>query len=216
MIQKDLSWCRYFITDQSFGPVTVSDSTFAERFEKTFHLRPARTIFQDQKHTNHIEWVSLKSPDLFLETDGLITAEKNLLLMMKSADCVPILLWNELEKIVAVLHCGWKGFFKGIVEAFCQRRDINPQHFSAFLGPHIRKASFTCQQDFLNQIPPDKKNFLDHDHYDLSSGVKSVLEYHGVSVSDSGIDTFTSTEYFSYRKMGPQYSTFASCIMITP
>ncbi len=213
MIQKDLGWCQIFIG--------------GDRND----LSREATIEMNQVHSTTIQAVSMpmRGSRIFPQTDGLITDQRNILLVTKTADCVPILLWNEKavptgrqEKVIAVLHCGWKGFFRGIIEAFgkkCQTLGYSADHFSAFLGPHLRKESFEVREDFFDHIPEGKKKYLlklgSKYHYDLTLGVMEILNSFGIqNVEDCGIDTMTSQEYFSYRAMGKDCSRFTSCIIM--
>lgn len=232
MITEDQQWLRYFVTDTPFGPVIVGDETFLERFQQSFECTPKHLAWMGQVHSPTIRIVEkLSSPSvIFPETDGLMTREKGVLLITKTADCVPILLWNKKEKIIAALHCGWRGFFRGILESFqktCQDQGIRISNFSFFLGPHLRVEDFEVEQDFIDQIPADKKSFMILDnnksHYNLTQGVIATLQSFGIAdLHDSGISTYNSRDYFSYRawmKMSkatrPEtYSTFASAIMM--
>lgn len=232
MIKKSYQWSQFFVTDASFGAVSVGDETFLSRFERTFEFIPKHLAWMGQVHSPTIRIVEkISSPSvIFPETDGLLTREKGVLLITKTADCVPVLLWNKKEKIIAVLHCGWRGFFRGILESFqktCHEQGVAISNFSAFLGPHLRVEHFEVEQDFIDQIPSDKKQFLVLDkntsHYNLTQGVIATLQSFGISdLHDSGISTYNSRDYFSYRswmKMPkatrPEtYSTFVSAIMM--
>lgn len=234
MISENYDWFRFFVTDKNFGPVTVGDETFLPRFQRTFGLTPKHLAWMSQVHSPTVRIVEkLSSPSvIFPETDGLMAREKGVLLITKTADCVPILLWNEQEKIIAALHCGWRGFFRGILESFqklCQEQGFELWHFSAFLGPHLRVKHFEVGKDFIQQIPDDKRKFLvqekNQTRYDLTNAVISTFRSMGIKdLQISPISTYNSRDYFSYRKWLKQpktsrtenYSTFASCIIILP
>ena len=51
-----------------------------------------------------------------IKADAMITKTKGIALGVVTADCVPILLYDSKKKIVAAIHAGWKGAFKGIVK----------------------------------------------------------------------------------------------------
>lgn len=230
---KQLQIGKLFVTDSSFGHVVVGDPTFRKRFEEGFKSQPNHIVWMEQIHSPTVQFIEKgDEPDLVLsQTDGLMTREPNVMLITKTADCVPVLLWNKKDQVIAALHCGWKGFFAGILESFAElsrKRGFEPKHFSAFLGPHLRVEHFEVQQDFIDQIPEQKKRFLEvHDgknFYNLTMGVKTVLNSFGISdIEDCGIDTFTSPEHFSYRRWvqlpeserPDHYDTFASGIIMT-
>ena len=43
------------------------------------------------------------------EADGIVTAVKGLPIFCFTADCVPVLLWDETGAAAAAVHCGWRG-----------------------------------------------------------------------------------------------------------
>lgn len=232
MIRKDIGIGQIVITDAAFGHVGVGDETFLKRFESNFSLRPDHVVWMDQVHSPMVQWCHgiMDGMTVFPKTDGLLTDQPGLMLITKTADCVPILLWNERDGMVAALHCGWKGFMSGILEGFaqqCRDKHIPLENFSAFLGPHLRGEHFEVRQDFIDQVPETKKTFLESREgkvfYNLTKGVQTVLHAFGIQhIEDSGIDTYGNAEYFSYRHWSQQpemsrpkdYNTFASCIIM--
>src|SRR5262245_20108610 len=140
MIKKDFQIGSLFITDSSFGHVGVGEPDFLERFSKSFGFKPEHVVWMDQVHSPNVEILQdIEDKTVILpETDGVMTKKRGVILITKTADCVPVLLWNDRDRMVAALHCGWRGFFSGILERFahrCQEQQIPLEHFSAFLGP---------------------------------------------------------------------------------
>jgi len=232
MIKEDLDWCEYFVLGSDFGPVFPGDESFLTRFEKQYGFLPNTVAWMDQVHGTNIEYADLSSDNnlVYPATDGIWTDHSGVMLITKTADCVPLLLWNEHEGIVSALHCGWKGFMAGIIESFastCEEMSWNIDEFEVFIGPHLRVDHFEVQQDFIGQIPKDKTKYLleknNNNYFDLSKGVFEVLTNHGInSINDCGINTYNNPDYFSYRFWSQQdpssrpdnYSTFANAIYI--
>lgn len=228
MIYKDLGFAELIITDAEFGPVTPGDHTFAERLE-TRGINSAPAVWMDQQHTPLL--AAAVSPGILPATDGCFTRKNNLMLITKTADCVPIILWNEKAHMIAVLHSGWKGFLAGIVDSLSALAyDDHPafgQDFKAFLGPHLRVENFEIQQDFIDTLP-DKYHYLVESHFgkqyfNLTKGVINELhQMHITDIEDCGIDTYTDDQYFSYRQWchtpederPNKYPTFASAIVM--
>lgn len=84
-----------------------------------------------------------------LEADGLATQKSGLALMVKTADCQPLLLAHKSGKYIAALHVGWRGNrqlfpFTG-VRSFCQTYNISPSDCVAVRGPSLgpARARFT-------------------------------------------------------------------------
>ena len=67
------------------------------------------------------------------EADGIFTNKKNELISIKTADCLPIILWKNGE--CAALHAGWRGLYSGIIENYFENRKAS--EYQAMLGPCI-------------------------------------------------------------------------------
>ena len=85
------------------------------------------------------------------KVDAIITKEKDLFLAVRTADCVPILLYDKKKKVIGVIHSGRKGTEKNIVantlkvffkHFFCQAEDIIVK-----IGPSISWKNY-----FLNKM----------------------------------------------------------------
>ena len=76
----------------------------------------------NQEHTNCVKIVEKKiktaEPDFNLEkyykTDGLITNKKNIILSTTNADCILLLFFDPVKKVIANTHSGWKGTIQRI------------------------------------------------------------------------------------------------------
>lgn len=75
------------------------------------------------------------------EADGLSTSQVGLALMIKTADCQPILLAEKKSRFVAALHVGWKGnalaFIPQAIAALCQHYECRPADMCAVRGPSL-------------------------------------------------------------------------------
>lgn len=233
MLEKDFGFAKIVVTDSQFGPVQPGDTSFPSRFEKHFGYEPESIVWMNQVHSPHVLDVEDQDDRMLVlpETDGVLTNKKGQMLITKTADCVPILLWSQEEGYIAALHAGWRGFLAGIIEHFvqvCQKRKLDLGSFSAFLGPHLRVENFEVRQDFIDQLPEEKKSFLKELNgsifFDITEAVLAELQHFGIKdVQDSGINTYNNADYFSYRswthlpedQRPESYSTFANCILIS-
>ncbi|MCX6433616.1 MAG: polyphenol oxidase family protein, partial [Actinobacteria bacterium] len=88
-------------------------------------------------------------PGVFSGVDGLVTQERDLVIVARGADCVPIALVGDDGRTIAVAHCGWQGLTAGIIDAIV---DAIARHDSgiaaAVLGPAV---CGTCYP-----VPPDR------------------------------------------------------------
>ena len=79
--------------------------------DKSLHF-----IVANQTHSDHIQIISKKETkgwesleNAIEDCDALITNEKEIVLTILTADCVPILLYDREKEVVAAVHAGWKG-----------------------------------------------------------------------------------------------------------
>ena len=84
------------------------------------------------------------------EYDGYIERELNVANAIRTADCIPLILWNERNKVIIGLHCGWRGIASGIIEKALQNDELGITH--AYIGPHISKDHFEVKRDFIDSF----------------------------------------------------------------
>ena len=73
-----------------------------------------------------------------------------------TADCVPLLLYDKQKNMVAAIHAGWRGAFKGIIEKvikFMTKKGCKKRNIIAAIGPCIKQNNYSVKEDF-------QKNFL--------------------------------------------------------
>jgi YfiH family protein len=117
-----------------------------------------------QVHGNRVAQVT--EPGSIASCDGARTHTPELLLTVRTADCVPVLLADPDG--IALLHAGWKGMVAGILEAGLSgfRR---PESVRAVLGPAIRVCCYEVGPEVAAQFPADtlKNGFGERPHLDL-------------------------------------------------
>ena len=84
------------------------------------------------------------------EADGIATGVKGLPLFCFTADCVPVLLWDETGAAAAAVHCGWRGSVGDILKNALEQLEIlgaRPERLHAALGPAIGFCCFETDDD---------------------------------------------------------------------
>ena len=123
---------------------------------------PEKTVLTKQTHTDIVRvagqdlWgAGLYKPEL-TECDGLITNTPGTALVVFTADCTPILLWDSATGAVGAVHAGWRGTVADIAgnavrkmeEAFgCKAENIH-----AAIGPNIGDCCFETDEDVPNAV----------------------------------------------------------------
>lgn len=94
--------------------------------------------------------------DLIAETDALITAAKDLCLIVTLADCSPVLLYDPVQEVVGAVHAGWKGTISLIaaetVQAMQQNFGSKPSDIRAGIGVSIGACCYEVSEDLAQQF----------------------------------------------------------------
>jgi len=88
--------------------------------------------------------------------DGEITAEPGLLLAVQTADCIPVLVADRRQRIVAAFHAGWRGAVKRIVETGVGRMRLlygsRPRDLIAAIGPGASACCYAVGEEMLAEF----------------------------------------------------------------
>ena len=147
-----------------------------------------------------------------IEADAIITNQRNLPIGILTADCVPLLLYDKKKNLIAIVHAGWKGAFKGIVKKvinFMFKKGCSGKSITAVIGPCIAQKSYEVKKDFFKKfVKNDRKNKLFFQiqngmfFFDLSKFIESqVKNYKITNIDRIKIDTFDKkNNFFSARR----------------
>jgi YfiH family protein len=180
-----------------------------EKFLKKVGVDKNNVVFIKGCHGKRIKKVSKKDKGKIVEGfDGLITKEKGIFLGMTFGDCLPVFLWDKEKRVISLLHCGWRGIAKGIVEEGVKKIKefgIKPKEIFAFLGPGICKKHYEIKEDVLKKFKNYKRAIIFKKgkiFLDLKKVVKEKLENLGVKhIFQSKECTFCQKQkYFSLRR----------------
>jgi YfiH family protein len=165
-----------------------------------------------------------------IKADAVITNQSKLPIAVLTADCVPILLYENKKNIIAAIHAGWKGAFKGIIKNvinFMIKKGCKKNYITAVIGPSIKQKSYNVKEDFKKKfIKKDKKNKIffkkknDVIYFNLPNFVKYQLKSNKITNIDTiNIDTFVKKNNFfsarqSLRLKHDDYGRNISIIMI--
>ena len=174
-------------------------------------LNCSEIITAKQIHSDNISIVDEKKT-FYDNTDALISAIPNTLLLMNFADCVPIILYSKKDNIGAVVHAGWRGTAANIVfktiKKMVSEFGINASTITAIIGPAIGKCCFETDKDVFEQLIKDKTqtnlyNRIGNKYFiDLKNINKTQLLEAGVEEIDicPYCTCCMSDIFFSYRK----------------
>lgn len=148
-------------------------------------------------------------PEYLPEADGMMTSRKGFGLLIKTADCQPVLVTAQDGKHIMALHVGWRGSRAGFIplaiELFCQKYDVNPGSLAAVRGPSLGPAAAEFV-NFQKEWDDDFRPWYNErdQRMDLWALTVSQLEKAGLRRQNiHGVDLCTFLNFhnfFSYRK----------------
>ena len=154
--------------------------------------------------------------------DALITSQKRILLCTRTADCVPILLYNSDQ--VAVVHAGWRGIANEILpKCIAKMSSVD----GAIVGPCISQKNYEVDIDVIDafeKVGLSRKNVAEEyrDDCDQQKFLLNVAEAIHIQLNKNGLTsrqiefvdecTFDSHRFHSYRRDGIKAGRNWSCI----
>ncbi len=207
-------------------------SGFRNELAEAIKVKSQQLIFPRQVHGDKILIVEspLETADI-PETDALITNQPELCICVQTADCVPILLFDPIQKVVAAVHAGWRGTVNKIaaktIHTMQRHFDSEPENIIAGIGPSIHlhayevgeevivpvRESFENHRSLLMPASNEKKAYLD-----LWEANKTILLDAGLDENQIEIMGFCSYShdslFYSARRDGTDTGRMATGIMI--
>ena len=195
------------------------------------------TMPQHQGHTALVRRVPEELDDI-TGVDALITNRPGFRIGVKTADCVPVLLFDSTDKAVAAVHSGWKGTLQNIIRATLGRMaeefGTKAENITAVVGPCIHLEAFEVGEDlvdaFCGGTPRDRYPFARLLPHPVTGIVKWHLDLPGicrkqlldVGVPDRNIEVRPEctwekhTQFYSARRLGREFGSqrIKNCIMI--
>lgn len=151
----------------------------------------------------------------FADTDALFTYEPDLLLCCFTADCVPVIFYNEKKGLIGVIHSGWQGTVKEIslnlFQHLLETEQCQLKDFQVQIGAALSQEKFEVDEDvyvkFKDLGYADEFMYFNDQtrkyHIDNQLTVKKQCELAGIPSEQIMIDrtcTFNSAAGFSYRQ----------------
>jgi len=156
------------------------------------------------------------------EGDAIYSNRKNEVCAILTADCLPIFITDTLGQEVAVIHAGWKGLLRGVIEQTIKFFDS--KNLVAHFGPAISQDSFEVGEEVRDQyISKDSifksafKTITGKQYLDLYHAAKLILNTFDIYKISGGDEcTFNQKdEYFSFRRDGKNSGRMVNLIWIS-
>ena len=188
-----------------------------------------------QTHTNNVIFVSEKDrgtgvtkEKFSFGVDGLVTDTKDLLLSVRTADCVPVLLCNKQATVCAAVHAGWRGTLGNITKnaiAVMEQHGAKKCDIIAAIGPCIGQCCYEVGKELFEYFTKENKNYAD---FFKPKGEKYMLDLKGLNayiltLNGIGSDSISVSEsctkddeynFFSHRRSGKNRGTMSAFITV--
>ena len=158
--------------------------------------------------------------------DAFVTDLPGVAIGVRTADCVPILLYDPVHRVIAAVHSGWKGtvlkISQSTISLLGERFGTRPADLRAVIGPAIGPRSFQVGEEVVEKFraadfpmsaiwsfegPGDGTPMSGGHHIDLFQSNRWLLETIGLPAKNIyvlAIDTYRDSSFFSARREGVQ------------
>ena len=198
---------------------------------KKLGIENKNLVLMTQTHSNKVIIINENNLKLGrFEADAMITKVKGVALGVLTADCVPIILYDKKNKIIACIHAGWRGCINGIIENTVNKMKelCRDNSILASVGPCIGNQSYEVNEDFCENFKSQNEEnslfFKDKGNdkllFDIRGFVNKKLEFLGIkNIDNIDMDTFQDPEnFYSYRRskklQEPDYGRCISTICL--
>lgn len=199
------------------------------RVASVFRVDPAGVVAMSQVHGSDVA-ILTEAPDSPPVADALVTRTPGLVLMVRAADCVPVLLADPVAGVVSAAHCGRRGLALGVVPAAvaAARAHGAGPGLRAWLGPRVCGSCYEVPAPMRAEVAAAEPAAWSTTSWqtpalDLAAGVVGQLTRAGVPVTDVadvvGADracTVESDDLFSYRRQGARSGRLAGLVQVHP
>ena len=200
------------------APLTVAQREYLKK-ECSFDV--LHVFWRKQIHGDDV-LVARDSSKGCPDVDAYITNQKNLPLAIRTADCVPVFLFDSIKCAIGLVHAGWKGTYKEITYKTVMRMKeafgSKAEDIQAVLGPSIQPCCYEVGTEFRQYFPDEIVERSGKLYVDVAmNNYKQLLKF-GIkkeNILSTGICTCCNPKYFSFRRDADKAGRMIS-LMVLP
>jgi polyphenol oxidase len=165
-------------------------------------------IFLTIKQTHSDICIPARSLNENIEADAHYTGQPQEALVIRTADCLPIMIYSSKNKSVLAIHAGWRGIENQITLKSLKQLYWN-DHLDIFIGPHILKSSFEVEGDVKNRllenVVGDKQSYFEKKENKYFISLNKILldllkeKKYQFNLHSLNLDTYQSSIFNSFR-----------------
>lgn len=182
-----------------------------------------KVLYLNQVHSDKV--YTYKNEENFIENDGdgIITNERNVAIGVFTADCVPVIIVNEVNGVIGAVHSGWKGTFNSItkiaLDKMKEEYGVDHKYTKIYIGAHIRKCCYEVSEDLKTKFLEKMNIEEDILFKDRNLNLEACIEKNAIDSGVLGENIFTLNEctycstnikLHSYRKSEGSYGRLFS------
>ncbi len=158
------------------------------RFLSSCKIKTDRFVCGEQVHGNTVLIVNSKDARMpygyqtLFNADGYVTSDKEVPLVIFTADCIPLLMADEKAGVIAAVHSGWRGTVLDIEKNAIEKMTLlgaSAENIKACIGPAIGKCCFEVGNDVIEEVEALLKNSASTFYKKKENG-KYMLDLKGV------------------------------------
>lgn len=174
---------------------------------------PSEPLWMRQVHGRRV--LGSETDNDLEEADARVTRTQGQVLVVLTADCLPVFLCDDRGEATGIAHAGWRGLAGGVIEATVGRMDRPPQRLMAWLGPAIGGEVYEVGSEVRDVFAASstlarlcvERAFVqvgDRWRLDIAGVARVILQALGVDrVYGGGFCTYSDIErFFSHRRDG--------------
>ncbi|MBC7632629.1 polyphenol oxidase family protein [Aeromicrobium sp.] len=181
-----------------------------------------RLVRMTQVHGADVVWADEVPDGQIPVADALLTDRPGVGVLVRVADCTPVILVGLDEPVAGVVHCGREGLVRGVVmAAVAAMRERGTESMEAWVGPRACGSCYELPEDMADAVAavvPEARSTTSWGTaaVDVGAGVVAQLRALGIPTTDIGADqcTIEDQRFFSYRRQGQASGRFGAIAVV--
>lgn len=211
---------KAIFTTKAIGDTDLNLESGQENLKKFFEnekMTPFSFVWAKQTHSANIVDIKDDTIDFFYEgVDGFITKRKDIILITKHADCLPLYFYDIVNKVIGICHSGWKGSFQEIGIKVIEKMNKNygslKENILIGIGIGISMEKYEVGDEFYENFKSNfSKDLIDSSfskidgrwHFDnLRFNLENLKKYEisNENIIISNECTFKNPRFSSFRR----------------
>lgn len=216
-LYSEFNVCHY--TGDSVEHIALCRSELA----KYIGASVEKLVIPRQTHSVNVAIIGDEIPNLE-GVDALVTRRDDVVLMVNTADCLPIVFNDSQSGVIGIAHGGWRGLYNGIIEVTIEAMiglGSEPRDMRVAIGPCICGECYEVDEEFARRFAERMGDCVkvssawEKPHVDLRVAAVGELERCGVGRNQVSVAEECSRcdeRFFSARRMGVQSGRIATVV----